>query len=134
MFEALQLRKDDVHQHEEALRGRIGKLAAPERKAFYERVARETKDPDTYAVLNYFFMAGLHHMYLGKYRRGLINLLLVVIGIGLVIDAKPNIGVVLIVAILLVELPALFRSEVIVNHHNNQLSEKILAETGAGTP
>ena len=128
MFEALQLRKDDVDRHKEELRQRIGELTPEARKAFYVRLARETRDPDTYAVLNYFFLAGLHHLYLGKILRGMINLFVLLLGVGLVIGAYPGIGGLLIVSILLLEMPALFRAEVIVYHHNNQLSEKFLAE------
>ncbi len=127
MFEAVQLRREDVDRHEEELRGRINALEVSQRKAYYERFKRELKDPDTYAVLNYFFLAGLHHMYLGKFLRGSLNFFILLFGIGFMIGEFPVIGLFLIVLILLTELMALFRSEVIVNHHNNQLSEDILA-------
>ena len=127
MFEAVQLRREDVDRHKEELRGRINALEASQRKTYYERFKRELKDPDTYAVLNYFFLAGLHHMYLGKFLRGSLNFFILLFGIGFMIGGFPVIGLFLIVLILLMELMALFRSEVIVNHHNNQLSEDILA-------
>ena len=127
MFEAVQLRREDVDRHKEELRGRINALEASQRKAYYERFKRELKDPDTYAVLNYFFLAGLHHMYLGKFLRGSLNFFILLFGIGFMIGGFPVIGLFLIVLILLTELMALFRSEVIVNNHNNQLSEDILA-------
>ena len=41
-------------------------LTDEQRKEYYDRFRREVRDPDTYAVLNYFFLAGLHHMYLGN--------------------------------------------------------------------
>ncbi|MCZ6657072.1 MAG: TM2 domain-containing protein [Gammaproteobacteria bacterium] len=127
MLEAVQLRREDVDRHKEELRGRINALEASQRKVFYERFKRELKDPDTYAVLNYFFLAGLHHMYLGKFLRGSLNFFILMFGLGLMIGGFPVIGLFLMVLILLMELMALFRSEVIVNHHNNQRSEDILA-------
>ncbi len=127
MFEAVQLRRENVDRHREELRGRVNALEASRRKAYYERFKRELKDPDTYAVLNYFFLAGLHHMYLGKFLRGSLNFFILLFGLGLMIGGFPVIGLLLMVLILLTELMALFRSEVIVNHHNNQLSEDILA-------
>ena len=127
MFEALTLNRDAVERHSDALRARINALQNSDRKAYYDRFKRELKDPDTYAVFNYFFLAGLHHMYLGKFFRGSLNLFLFLFGLGLAIGGYPVTGVLLIVLILLTELMALFRSEVIVNHHNNELSESILA-------
>ncbi len=126
MFEALSLRKEDVADREEAIRKRVAALEPSLRKTYFKRVAKQIRDPDTYAVLNYFFLAGLHHMYLGKWLRGLVNLVVLLTGIGLMIVGMP--GYWLIVFILLVELMALFRSEVIVNDHNNNVSERILAE------
>lgn len=127
MFEAVRLRREDVDRHKEELRGRINALEASQRKAFYARFKQELKDPDTYAVLNYFFLAGLHHMYLGKFMRGSLNFFILMFGLGFMIWGFLAIGLFLMVFILLTELMALFRSEVIVNHHNNQLSEDILA-------
>ena len=128
MLEALTINRNDVERHTEALRERINTLQDSDRKAYYNRFKHELKDPDTYAVLNYFFLAGLHHMYLGKFFRGSLNLLTFLSGLGLAISGYLATGVVLIVFILLTELMALFRSEVIVNHHNNELSESILAK------
>ncbi len=126
MFEALNLRKDDVADREDAIRKRVSALEPSLRKAYFKRVGKEIKDPDTYAVLNYFFLAGLHHMYLGRWLRGLVNLVVLVTGIGLMFTGMP--GYWLILFILAVELMALFRFEVIVNDHNNKVSERVLAE------
>ncbi|MDJ0908632.1 MAG: TM2 domain-containing protein [Woeseiaceae bacterium] len=126
MFEGLNLRKEDVADREEAIRQRVGTLEPSLRKTYYKRVGKEIRDPDTYAVLNYFFLAGLHHMYLGKWLRGSVNLVVLIAGIVLMFQGYP--GYWLVVFILLVELMALFRSEVIVNHHNNNVAERILTE------
>lgn len=126
MFEGLSLRKEDVANREEAIRQRVSALEPSVRKQYYHRVGKEIRDPDTYAVLNYFFLTGLHHMYLGKWLRGFVNLIVLISGV--VLWAQGYHGYVLIIFILLVELMALFRSEVIVNHHNNDVAERVLSE------
>ena len=127
MFDALKLSRVDVERCQEELRGRINALENPARKTYYERFKQELKDPDTYAVLNYFFLAGLHHMYLGKFLRGSLNFFILTLGLGLIIGGCVWAGSLLMASILLMELMALFRSEVIVIQHNNELSEDILA-------
>lgn len=126
MFEGLNLRKDDVANREDAIRKRVTALEPSLRKTYFQRVGKKLKDPDTYAVLNYFFLTGLHHMYLGKWLRGLVNLIVLIAGVVLMFMGLP--GYWLVVFILLIELMALFRSEVIVNHHNNNVSEHLLSE------
>lgn len=126
MFEGLSLRKEGVADREEAIRQRVATLEPSLRKTYHRRVGKAIRDPDTYAVLNYFFLAGLHHMYLGKWLRGSINLVVLIAGIVLTFVGYPAYW--LIVFVLLVELMALFRSEVIVNDHNNDVAERVLSE------
>ncbi len=126
MFEGLNLRKEDVANREEAIRQRVNALEPSLRKTYHQRVGKAIRDPDTYAVLNYFFLAGLHHMYLGKWLRGSVNLIVLIAGIVLMIQGYP--GYWLVIFITVVELMALFRSEVIVNHHNNRVAEQILSD------
>ena len=128
MFEGLSLRKEDVANREEAIRQRVKTLEPSLKKRYFQRVGKQIKDPDTYAVLNYFFLTGLHHMYLGKWLRGFVNL--IVLTAGVVLWFQGYHGYILIIFILLVELMALFRSEVIVNHHNNDVAERVLSELG----
>ena len=65
------------------------------------------KDHDTYAVLNYLLVAGLHHFYLGKFLEA-INLIILASGIGLIIFTQyVFVGTLLIIFILIVELLAL---------------------------
>lgn len=126
MFEAVSLRDADVKAEQEALREAVAKLPDPERALFFRDFNAQLKDPDTYAVLNWLLLAGLHHFYLGRLLRGLVNLAVMLVGIGLLILGYDS-GLVLIVLILLVELPALFRSQTIVMDYNNRLGRRILA-------
>jgi TM2 domain-containing membrane protein YozV len=126
VFEALTLRKEDVQRREETLRVRAVDLEQSQRKIYYDRLTKAIRDPDTFAVLNYFFITGLHHFYLRRFIRGLTNLAVLIIGISLWTVGYP--GYLLILIIVLIELMALFRSEIIVQDYNNELSEKLLAE------
>lgn len=125
MFEAWTLRRNSVKAEEEQLREEVRALGGSKRAEYFRSSNHFLKDPDTYAVLNWFFLTGLHHFYLGKYLRGSINFLVMVMGIGLLFT-QPYIGILLIAGIVLIELPALFRSQVIVADHNTKLGRRIL--------
>lgn len=119
---------ETVKQHEEALRQQVRQLDEPQRKQFYHQFNQQMKDPDTYAVLNYLFLAGLHHFYLGKMARGWGNLLIFGLGLLLMIVGLAWIGFAVILAITIIELKALFQSETIVTDHNNRLMESLLTQ------
>ncbi|WP_419146721.1 TM2 domain-containing protein [Pseudoalteromonas 'SMAR'] len=113
-----------LNQQEEAVREEVARLSPTLRKQYYQLETELIKDPDTYAVLNYFFAAGLHHFYLGKTMRGMINLLLMLVGLALL----PFYGWVLIVLVLLIELPQLFQSQAIVRQHNIDVMRQVLRD------
>jgi TM2 domain-containing membrane protein YozV len=119
------LSKEIVQEKEESIRKLIRELPETTRAAFYRETEKKLKDPDTYATLNYLFIAGLHHFYLGKWARGLINLSVFVFGIILAFISSPRYGVVVIIAISIFEIYALFRSQVIVQDYNNRIMEEI---------
>jgi len=120
------LKQPEVDAREEELRLQVRELPDEKRKTFYERAEKELKDPDTFAVLNYLFIAGLHHFYLGRWLRGLINLAVFSAGIYLIyLDQWKN-GLIVIGIITVLELYALFRSQIIVKHYNNRISTAIL--------
>ncbi|MDQ9091097.1 TM2 domain-containing protein [Pseudoalteromonas haloplanktis] len=112
----------ELNAEEEQLRSQVNALSAEERKLFYQQLKARVKDPDTYAVLNWFFAAGLHHFYLGKFQRGAVNLALMLIGL-LTIN---SVGIFLIIFVLLIELPQLFKSQLIVQQYNNHVMSDIL--------
>jgi len=126
MFEAWTLKRKAIAQQEETLRDSIRLLSDCNRVEYYKFYKLECKDPDTYAVLNWLFLAGLHHFYLGKKVRGTLNLILLFVGVGS-IASQPTVGLLLIISLLLAELPALFRSQIIVAHHNIGIGNSIKA-------
>lgn len=119
---------EEVENKEESIRLRVSLLDDDKRKLYYTRLESEIKDPDTYAVLNWIFLAGLHHFYIGKYIRGAGNLLGFSLGVIILFSNYPVIGMVIIGIILLFELYELFFSQSLIKHYNNQISEKILSD------
>lgn len=122
-----------VSAEEENLRQQIRQLSEAERSRFYTAFESRVKDPDTYAVLNYLFITGLHHFYLNKWSRGLINFALFIIAILLMLGSQVWLGLAVLVAVSLTEFYALFRSQVIIQDHNNRLMRQILSETSENT-
>lgn len=127
MFEAFTLRDESVHKEAERLRHKIESLSNQQRVEYFTRFTEQVKDPDTYATLNWFFLTGLHHFYLGNFVQGLLNLIVMLLGIALCFFS-PLLGASLIAIIILVELPALFRSQLIVEAFNIQLGFDIYEE------
>ncbi len=120
---------EDLRQEEEQLRAQIAKLSAEQKKQYYALEVEQVKDPDTYAVLNWAFLAGLHHFYLGKWQRGLLNLVLMLIGVILWLSQVGIIpGAILIALVFLIELPQLFNSQKIIHRYNNQLMKGLLKQ------
>jgi TM2 domain-containing membrane protein YozV len=122
------LTSEQVLETEERLRKCVRALPDEKRLAFYRQAERRLKDPDTYAALNYLFIAGLHHFYLGKWVRGLLNITVFLAGVMLLFTPLAVIGILLIVAISMAELYALFKSQTIVQAHNNRIMEQIYRE------
>ena len=123
------LNKEIVHKEREALREKIRSLPDDKRSKFYTEYDKVVKDPDTYAVLNWFFLAGIHHFYLGNWFRGTINLTCMLFGLFIFFfgeEALSTIGTIILFFIFLIELYALFRSEIIVQDFNNQEMRRTL--------
>lgn len=125
------LDKDNVAREEEQLRVEVRGLDEHQRAAYYSRFEQEVKDPDTYAVLNYLFITGLHHFYLGKWQRGAVNLTLFIVAVLIMFMGLVWVGITLIAVVTLIELYALFRSQLIVQNHNNLLMRRLLSEVKA---
>lgn len=127
MFEGLNLKKNLVEYQSQNLKEKVRKLSEDERRHYFNLLEPVLKDHDTYAVLNYLLLPGLHHFYLGKFFRGSLNLIVLITGTSLIFFTKyVFVGTLMILFILIVELLALFRSQVIVMNHNNHLSKEIL--------
>ena len=124
-----------IDSKEEEIRERVSRLSNDDKKVFYFLVNKKIKDPDTYAVLNWLFIAGLHHFYLHKFMRGFINLSLSGISlIGITMSLKNDswssflIFLGLGVLLFFIELPQLFASQKIVQEYNNTVMEEALLQ------
>ncbi len=115
---------------EERLRDAVRTLSDEERRRFYEIATPRLRDPDTYAVLNWSLLTGMHHFYLGRWLRGTATLLAFLACVAAVIfsDALRWPALLLLLVILGIELSELFRSQTIVQEHNNRMMARALEE------
>ena len=120
------LNQHDVNEEEDLIRIKIQNLTDENRKKLYNELKPKIKDPDTYAALNWFFITGIHHFYLGKWIAGIVDLMVFIIGVILIILGYTEIGIALILIISIIELWALFRSQIIIQDWNNKVHKKIL--------
>jgi hypothetical protein len=120
------LKQEAVDAEEESLRAAIRGLSEEQRADFYRHAGKAVKDPDTYAALNWFFIAGLHHFYLKRWLLGLMDLAALFVAIACFAAGQVWAGVVLLLVIYSWELVQLFRSQIIVQDWNNQLYRDLL--------
>ena len=99
-----------------------------QRLQFFQQTEQRLKDPDTYATLNYLFIAGLHHFYLQKWLRGSINLSIFLLGMMLLFTGLAVLGVIVLISITVVELKALFKSQQVIQDYNNNVMESVYRE------
>ncbi|MCS0323649.1 hypothetical protein [Vibrio diabolicus] len=122
---------EQLEQKEELLRSQVNSLPETQKKEFYERQSKNLKDPDTYATLNWFFLGGFHHCYLGKYALFAFELTLLTISIiGLILGHSSALFI--LVLLVVYELPQLFFSQKIARQHNYKLSCKIFNDVRRG--
>ena len=123
------MKADEVIQaEEERIRQWVRELPDDKRLAFFKQAEKSLKDPDTYATLNYLFIAGLHHFYLGKWIRGSINLLIFVTGVLCIFTGLTGLGILILIAISAVELKALFKAQLVIQDYNNGVMQAIYRE------
>lgn len=122
------LNKLIVESEEESIRQQVAEMPTHLRSQFYKQVEGQLKDPDTYATLNYLFVAGLHHFYLGKWVRGLLNISIFFFGILAIVVGFTGIGISIIIATVIFECYELFRSQLLVLDYNNKLMRKLYVE------
>jgi hypothetical protein len=117
-----------IQAEEERIRQWVRELPDDKRLAFFKQAEKSLKDPDTYATLNFLFIAGLHHFYLGKWIRGSINLLIFVAGVLCIFAGLTGLGILILIAISAVELKALFKAQLVIQDYNNGVMQAIYRE------
>ncbi len=118
---------------EEKIRVLASELPGDKRLLFWTQVQKKLKDPDTYAAMNFAFMFGLHHFYVGKWIRGLLAISLFMLGL-IILFFVPMVGILLIACVICSAIPALFRSETIVRQYNNELMEQMYRQVLDNAP
>lgn len=120
LFESI----ENLERNEELLRKQVSLLPESQRKEFYKRQSEELKDPDTYAALNWLFLGGFHHCYLGKYALFAIELMLLSVSIVGFLLGHPS-ALFILVLLVAYELPQLFFSQKIARQYNYNVSCEI---------
>ncbi|MDR9433481.1 MAG: TM2 domain-containing protein, partial [Spiribacter sp.] len=120
------LEPESLDAREEKLRKEAASLSDRQRAEFYRLAEKRTRDPDTYAALNWLFIAGLHHFYLGRWLRGASNLFVMLIGAWLLFTDGWLAGLSLLLALSIAELIELFRSQQAVRNFNCVVMEDLL--------
>lgn len=115
-----------VNAEEERLRKIASELPDEQRKEFFQELSRSLRDPDTYAALNWFFLTGLHHFYLGRWQRGALDLGAFLLGLVCLVTGQVLAGIALLAFVSIIELWALFRAQIIVQDWNNQIYRRLL--------
>ncbi|MFS1429068.1 hypothetical protein LMH73_018460 [Vibrio splendidus] len=119
---------EEIESKEDSLADMIRILSHEQREAYYTRLASEVKDPDTYASLNYFFILGLHHLYLGKSETFAVETSALLFSIMLIstdITALGIMGAISLIAIAGYQMSQLFLSQRMVRKHNYETSISI---------
>ncbi|CAM3770181.1 hypothetical protein VA7868_03437 [Vibrio aerogenes CECT 7868] len=116
----------ELEAKEEQLRQQVNASAEEIRKAFFREQADQIKDPDTYAVLNYMFIGGFHHLYLGRYKLFAMDISLTIIAMLMffVFDHDRT-GAGIVIFLCCFELPQLFLSQKIARQRNYEISSAI---------
>jgi hypothetical protein len=126
------MNEKSLRQEEEQLREQITQLNSEQKKSYYALEVAQVKDPDTYAALNWAFLAGLHHFYLGKWQRGLLNLVLMLVGVLFYLSQLPPLlGAGVILLVFIIELPQLFNSQQIIHQYNNDVMKRLLKQVSS---
>ena len=120
------LSRKQVLKDEENLRQEVRALPDYKKKVFYRLLEKKIKDPDTYAVANWFFLIGIHHFYLGRWLHGLLVIAVFFASIPLLF--VHGIGAIPLLAVIGSEIYALVRSETIVQDYNNMMARDILSK------
>ncbi len=117
----------ELNLEETELREQIRNLPAGQRERYEDLERRRRKDPAFYLRLNWLFPVGVHHFYLQRWVRGAVNLSLTAIALYLIIGpAPPLYGILVLVAVVLVEIPQLLNARHLVRAFNNRVMHHCL--------
>lgn len=117
----------ELNLEETELREQVSLLTPGQREKYLQMEQSLRKHPGTYAALNWFFLLGLHHFYLRRWPRGILDLLLSSIAVYVLLNTdSAAYGGALLLAVAIIEVPQLLNYEHLVHSHNNQMMRRCL--------
>jgi TM2 domain-containing membrane protein YozV len=126
------VKMSDLNKQADEIRDQVFALPNEKQKIYYQKELEQVRDPDTYAALNYAFVLGLHHLYLGKYVTFLVEMVILIVGVFLA--TFPEFSVQFIVGVIFMSyigikgVYELFRSEQKIMQYNLSKMNKILED------
>ncbi|MEX0738618.1 MAG: hypothetical protein WD071_04700 [Pseudohongiella sp.] len=118
----------ELNLEEHELREQIRSLSGVQRQFYLAQESARLKDPDRYLLLNWLFPLGLHHFYLKRWGRGVINMGLTMAGLALLLGTGERLyGAMLLTAVVFIEIPQLLNARHLVHSQNNRIMAKCLA-------
>lgn len=118
----------ELNLEEHELREQIRRLSDTQRQYYLQLESGGLKSPDLYLLLNRLFPLGLHHFYLARWGRGIVNSGLTIGGLTLLLGTGHIVyGLMLLVAMVFIEIPQLLNARHLVHSRNNRYMAKCLA-------
>ncbi|MES3008765.1 MAG: TM2 domain-containing protein [Pseudomonadota bacterium] len=125
----------ELNLEETELREQVSLLTPAQHEKYLQMERSLRKHPSTYAALNCFFLLGLHHFYLRRWPRGILDLLLSSIALyALFVAGSPAYGGALLLAVAIIEVPQLLNYEHLVHSYNNQMMRRCLRRISQAAP
>jgi len=118
----------ELNLEEHELREQVRILSDRQRQYYLTLETAALKNPDLYLLLNRLFPLGLHHFYLGRWGRGILNSGLTVAGLALLLGTNQIFyALMLLVAMIFIEIPQLLNARHLVHSQNNRIMARCLA-------
>ncbi|HDZ09686.1 TM2 domain-containing protein [Pseudohongiella sp.] len=118
----------ELNLEEHELREQIRSLPDHQRQYYLTLESARLKSPDRYLLLNRLFPLGLHHFYLARWGRGIVNGGLTATGLTLLLGTDQVVyGLMLLTAMVFIEIPQLLNARHLVHSRNNRIMARCLA-------
>ena len=125
----------ELNLEEHQLRERVHALTAEERDRYHQLEIPRLRQASTYVMLNTLFPLGIHHLYLGRWGRALLNITLTLAAVLTALvrapwDTQPNyfLALMMILAMVIIEVPQLMNARLLVQSRNNRVMEQSLKQ------
>jgi len=132
------VKMEELNREADAIRDAVFSMNEDKRREYYDKEGRVLADPDTYAVLNYFFFIGIHHLYLRRFTAFFVDMLVLIAALVTLHNSEGGTGLVcgsLMIAFITIKgVYELMMSQKIVTQHNNNKAKAILSDFNIKMP